>query len=567
MPSEIEDLRTKLANSSITSAEFARLQDLLESDPQARREYLESEMLDECLHRLAEQSLHQTLPSAQPPRLAATSTKPSAVSWTLGWLAFAVAISGVVGTFGYYFGVGQSDAATADAKQLAGARIQSEKPDSLPGHAILRRTAGVSWPENQKGHREGDVLPSGKFVLRSGLVEIDFFCGASLLVEGPAELDIASDWSASVISGRFRASVPPAARGFALTAQDTKIIDLGTEFAVDVSRNHTFVKVIDGEIRLEGGTYDGKHLTTGQSESVHGTGNDHPSEALVDLATRTTLQQRRTTAQQDRFAAWQKSVQSLRSDPRLIAYYPIGAGKVGRAIKNARSDESTSNSLAGAAQQVGPVTTAEGRFGSISDALQFERLGARLRLRADGNYSAFTFMCWARIDQLNNRYNALFMADSYETGEPHWQIRDDGAMMFSVMVDDTQEVENYSEIDRKLVKQAGLHRVYYTPPIWDPSQSGQWFHLAAVYDPANRTVTQYVNGSQVSVARIEDKYLIEELRLGACEIGNWGQPFRKTPWFSIRNLDGAIDEIAAFDAALTAVEIQRLYAAGKPPGY
>ena len=199
--------------------------------------------------------------------------------------------------------------------------------------------------------------------------------------------------------------------------------------------------------------------------------------------------------------------------------------------------------------------------------LEFDRPGARVRTRINGTFEAFTFACWVRIDSLEHRYNALFLADSYENGEPHWQIRDDGSLMFSVMVDDSQEIRHFSKYEKRMVTHAGLHRVYYTKPFWDISKSGQWFHLAAVYDPAGRQVMQYVNGEQISSEEIIDKFHIKALRLGPSEIGNWGQPFRKTPWFAVRNLNGTIDELAIFNSALKAEEIHDLYQQGKPIGY
>ena len=50
-------------------------------------------------------------------------------------------------------------------------------------------------------------------------------------------------------------------------------------------------------------------------------------------------------------------------------------------------------------------------------------------------------------------------------------------------------------------------------------------------------------------------------------IGNWGQPFRKTPWFAVLNLNGTIDELAIFDAVLSAEGINDLHQQGKPLGY
>ena len=210
---------------------------------------------------------------------------------------------------------------------------------------------------------------------------------------------------------------------------------------------------------------------------------------------------------------------------------------------------------------------ASGRFGPESFGLNFGRPGSRVRTRIDGEYQAFSFACWVRIDGLEHVYNALFMSDGHETGESHWQIRNDGRLMFSVILDDTQKIRHFSKLEQREVETAGLARVYYSEPIWDISKSGQWFHLAAVYDPASRRVMQYANGKQIGNQEIIDKFHIDTLRIGAAEIGNWGQPFRKTPWFSVRNLNGTIDELAIFNAALTSEEITDLHENGKPLGY
>ncbi|MFG0335133.1 MAG: LamG domain-containing protein, partial [Maioricimonas sp. JB049] len=234
----------------------------------------------------------------------------------------------------------------------------------------------------------------------------------------------------------------------------------------------------------------------------------------------------------------------------------------GRVVRNAAATGSGRDG-----HIVGPVQQVSGRFGTASAGLDFERPGSRVRTRIDGEFQAFTFACWVRIDSLEHRYNALFMGDGYENGEPHWQIQDDGRLMFSVMVDDSQQVRYFSELEQRVVTGAGLHRVYYSEPFWDITRSGQWFHLAAVYDPEARQVTQYVNGTQVSRHEIEDRFHASKLRIGPAEIGNWGQPFRKTPEFAVRNLNGTIDELAIFGAALDADEVASLYNDGRPLGY
>jgi hypothetical protein len=139
--------------------------------------------------------------------------------------------------------------------------------------------------------------------------------------------------------------------------------------------------------------------------------------------------------------------------------------------------------------------------------------------------------------------------------------------MFSVMVDDTQSIQHFSKFEQRVVAAAGLAHVYYSKPFWNISKAGQWFHLAAVYDPSARRVTQYVNGKLFGDEKIIDRFHIDQLRIGPAEIGNWGQPFRKTPWFSVRNLNGTIDELAIYNAALPSEEIKTLYEQGKPLGY
>ncbi|MEM9644945.1 MAG: LamG-like jellyroll fold domain-containing protein, partial [Planctomycetota bacterium] len=353
---------------------------------------------------------------------------------------------------------------------------------------------------------------------------------------------------------------PPAARGFLVKAAESEIIDLGTEFALEVASGNARVEVLDGEIELRGGEHDGNHLITGQRTWLKG--SDEPA-AFETLTTLDDVQQRRRDANVRRFNEWKEASRSQRQDPRLIAYYPIAEmTKEARTVRNAASSGEPFDG-----KVIGPVERKRGRFGVDSEGLDFERTGSRVRTRIEGEFEAFTFTCWARIDSLHHVYNALFMGDGYENGEPHWQIRDDGRLMFSVMVDDAQSVRVTDRFSKTFVQDAGLHRVYFSDPIWDISKSGQWLHLAAVYDPRGRQVRQFVNGAMVSEEQIIDKFFTPKLRIGPSEIGNWGQPFRDSPWFAVRNLNGTIDELAIYKEALDAEEIETMYQRGKPLGY
>lgn len=557
MDENIQGLFYQVIDKTISQEDFERLQEALESDEEVCRAYLEVVGLCESLGEIAVVTSLREAYTETPisPLMAETPLQPDRRRFTRVQLAVATALLMIVGIGAFWLG---------RWNQPVRSEIAIENDDGIEariaGHATLRRAVGLKWPHDAERHLEGDVLPNGPLVFESGLAEIDFFCGATLIVEGPARLDIESDWSVHVSQGRLRANVPPAARGFVVKAADSEIIDLGTEFALEVRAGNARVEVVDGEVELRGGEHDGKHLLTGEGASLKGTLSD--ASVVEGLSTILDLDQQRQKAEANGYQAWKVHSHKLRNDDRLIAYFPIAEGLNGRVVPNVAITGTEANGL-----MVGPVEGVAGRFGSDSTGLEFDRTGARVRTRIDGEFQAFTFTCWTRIDSLEHRYNALFMGDGYEDGEPHWQIRDDGSLMFSVMVDDSQVIEHFSEDEQRMVQHAGLHRVYYTKPFWDISQSGQWFHLAAVYDPASRRVCQYVNGRRVSDEKIIDKFHITQLRIGPAEIGNWGQPFRKTPWFAVRNLNGTIDELSIFNAALSADEIHEIYEQGKPLGY
>jgi hypothetical protein len=442
---------------------------------------------------------------------------------------------------------------------------------TLTGFATVRRLLNVEWTNKNTALTVGDTIPAGLLSFEKGMAEIDMFCGARLVIEGPAQLDLKSDWLVHCLAGRVRAQVPQAAQGFIIKAADKEIVDLGTEFVLEVNQHASRVQVIDGKIRIQESGAIKSELITGQSEVLHG--NPQANQAsLASIVNDIQFSNRHEALAQLRYDQWQKFSRQLRNDPRLIAYFPMANEPVmGRLISNRSTGGSAfDGSIVGLVDQVpnrfgqGDHVSLGNHFNLGANALSFSRPGARVRVRIDGEFEAFTFICWAKIDSLHHQYNALFMGDGYENGEPHWQIREDGQLMFSVMIDDQRRVMVRPKYENGLVADAGWHRVYFSPPIWDMSKSGQWIHLASTYDPTNRRVAHYVNGAEVSRHEIVPEYYCKDLRIGPGEIGNWGQPFRRTPAFSVRNLNGTIDEMTIFNAALSKEEIHAIYDVGRP---
>ena len=539
-----------LIEGSIDEASFERLQAAMLKSPELRQVVRRSLALH---HDLTEQAM---VASEGEPWLESEDRLESVVPFPqekegnrFVQLAMAASIAFLLGLALMHFG---SSRPGEEVQVAAAPSTQAAAEPSATGFAVIENLIGVEWAEGQVTRSEGDSLGAEVLRMQAGVAEIQFFSGAKMVVEGPAEIEFKSAWEATCRQGILRMRVPPAARGFRLLGPETEIEDLGTEFGFEVREGKAHLEVLEGEVSFKHRDAGEQLVQQGGAWNLPAGGDAVPETigqvAFPDSGEFTSILQTRREAD---FNRWQTHRDALSRDASVIAYYtfdhPAGSRLIPCVAQPANSELDGAVILA---------ETTAGRWPGYKQALEFRRAGSRVRVRIPGEFPAFTFAAWVRIDSLDRRYNALFMGDGYETGEPHWQIRDDGKLMLSVMVDDTRP-NPWSPDD------AGFHRVYFSPPIWNPSLSGQWMHLVSIFDPSKRQVSHFVNGESVSSQEIEPDYLIETLRIGNGEIGNWGQPFRETPWFAIRHLNGRIDELAIFKRALSEAEVRELYDSSK----
>ena len=103
--------------------------------------------------------------------------------------------------------------------------------------ATLTRGAGVVWEDPAGSAEIGSPLAPGRLRLKSGAVQIEFYDGARVIVEGPASFELVSSGEARLISGKLSARVPVPAHGFKVTTPDATVTDLGTEFG-QIGRAH-----------------------------------------------------------------------------------------------------------------------------------------------------------------------------------------------------------------------------------------------------------------------------------------------------------------------------------------
>lgn len=119
--------------------------------------------------------------------------------------------------------------------------------------AQLTAVADVAWNPGDVAPDVGETLSKGKTLrLGRGLAELQYLNGAKVVLQGPAEIVLNSRQEITLLHGRLTAQVPGAAHGFTVTTPAGKIVDLGTEFGVDViSDTAVETQVFVGKIQVQ----------------------------------------------------------------------------------------------------------------------------------------------------------------------------------------------------------------------------------------------------------------------------------------------------------------------------
>lgn len=109
--------------------------------------------------------------------------------------------------------------------------------------------------------------------LQKGVIKIEFDYGARVVIEAPAQFQLKSAEDMVLYSGRLYAHVPDRSKGFTVETPNSRVIDLGTEFAVRVDFNGTSdVHMLKGSASLipgtKGQTGQGQILSAGQARHV-----------------------------------------------------------------------------------------------------------------------------------------------------------------------------------------------------------------------------------------------------------------------------------------------------------
>ena len=516
-----------LIENEISESDFLRLEAEMLIDHQVREEYYARSELAALLESMLDT---ETVPVVE-------TSRSWFASAPLGWAAAAA----VVMLFGLY----------ALLPHASSSREGALEEKLAAGFGVVVGQVDAEWADGRI-LADGDLLPAGELTLKSGAAQIDLFSGVSVILEGSTRFEVVSSMEVNLAAGKMRARVPEAAHGFLVNSPEGQVVDLGTEFALDVVAGQSVVHVLEGEIEWHPHDQSMQRLDGGEAISYTAAGELTPmtadASAFIGVDE---ISARLNSSRNAQFEQWQEYAVELRSDPRLVVHYSMKAPD--------RWSRRLANTAVAGLDQVGEgaVVAAAGdtdRWGRAGHALDFSPTGSRVRTVVPGEYRSMTFLTWVKINSLDRWYNSLFLTDGHELHEPHWQIMDDGRLFFSVKKRDV--------FDSDRGEQAKYN--FYSPSFWNTSLSGQWLMLATVYDVDTREVTHHLNGTVLSRESIPEEYLVETVKIGGASIGNWGLPYSNEPAFAVRNLNGSMDEFAIFAAALSDDEIAEIYHHGKP---
>lgn len=533
------ELVRRCADGEASAEDLAQLEDYLRQDSEFRRDYLRYLNVDMALAALPSRSSQSASVVDQPPRHTPQTVSTGwfrAPGWT-GWIALCASLLLLVGIL-IYETVHQSNDATQSP--LAAQDVTAVAINDT-GVAVLTRVAGLKGAAT-RNWTVGQTIPPGSMSWDAGLLQLEFYGGATVVAEGPAKIEILDESRIVCRLGRLRAHVPEPARGFAVLAPSFELVDLGTEFGLNVLDNGgAEVHVFDGKVEL----YDAesnrsqatrRQLNAGDALKLDRNGTSKPTAAREsDFVTPGRLSTMTDVRRQEQLRDWQAFRDALHEDPRVVAYFPFDKSDVEDRLLS--GDGTDGRMIQGA---IVGCEWSKGRWPGKT-SLQFKRPGDRVRVAIPGEFESLTYSTWVRVDGLDRIRNSLLLTDGFDKNGIHWQIRKDGSLTLGMRYAN-QRAHNY-----------------HTRPIFNLFRLGQWVHLATVYDTDRTRVTHYVNGEPVERQRLK-RFADGVLKIGDATIGNWSGRGAS----DVRNFNGCMDELIVFGEALDDQEINRIYEVGRP---
>lgn len=567
-PRPIDDLLSKLLDAKLDDMEQEELLGLLEHDPESRERYHEHIALHAMLHWIDSEPLELSddmpasgmmLPDLAPASAPLVGAIDGALRGTMsyafeGWpLAYMLATAIVVA--GLMLGGLVSAPKGTQFAHDSPFSMEFWRNSTAPRVGRVTCTLDCVFSRGMPSARDGDYVSVGRpFNLETGLLEITYETGATVVLQGPVSYAVASANGGFLSSGKLVGKVTTErAKGFAVCTPTANVVDLGTEFGIEVDKDGaTYSHVFAGAVRVELLVAD--HRTAGQAIDLH----VNESAAVVKKGEAATgeVAIERGTADLERFVRpdelaqaanrrkseplrrWQEHADAMRRDPALVVFYDFQQRAESPEVLHANAD-----GKAGAFDGViDGATWGSGRMAG-KQSLHFDGSHAAVKVNLARRMTEMTLAAWLTIESIND-YDlscGLLMSDGWvqspnASEKVHWQIGRDGELFFGT---------------------AGWAGIRTSPMLgWREWGANRWRHLAVVVDPPHEKIAYYLDGKTVISAPVPETLTAN---FESAVIGSW----RSEDGQVSRVFRGRIDELLVLARAMTDEEVKGLYESGR----
>jgi hypothetical protein len=417
---------------------------------------------------------------------------------------------------------------------------EKSSPVEIPNEsvfAVLTHTVGVKWGEGTDGPPAlGQTLDLSKLEVESGLAQLEFIRGSTVILEGPVSFEIKGSNEGSLQRGKLRANVPAVAKGFSVDLPHGRLVDLGTEFGLHVhDGGSTEIFVYKGRVRYDGLPNTDKafshEISSGEALFVDPYGHpswiEMPSEPFMGTADLAFISMEQS---QNRYSSWVSLSEEIAKSSDTLLYYSFD-----NHAPWSRTLNDLSNQANGAV--VGCKWT-DGRWPG-KGALGFSRKNDQVRLDFPSHHPALTLGAWVSLNVLGQHPSPIISSDSTSNGAVSWYVNSKGMLVLELNVN-------------------GKPKRYESAVAFRKERLGRWMHVSTTFDPVSKMVTHYVNGRSFSREKIVTAI---PLYFGSSLLGNFS---KNSLVKSKRSIQGKIDEFVLFKEAFDEDAVRRLFEIGCP---
>lgn len=470
-----------------THAEAAVMASLIDDALRARRLQEVQEHAEKELAKSREKELRWSDRRAQALREKQAGRGLRVSGWLVWGSMAAVLLLGVwLGTL-WFGGAGDKTPMALD---------DTEQPQPVENVAFLGDTVDADWdvaPGRSYYFRPGEVV-----TLSSGLAQVRFRSGATIVVQGPATFEATGTNGMRLVSGRLTAQVPESATGFRVETPTGLVTDHGTAFGVWINdAGRTLAQTFSGRITLAPSNGEGGWQMDAEVELLAGDAAESSGAAdsvrVVASDALTFVQESEFEAIRDAEASaharWLAYGYTIRRDPSVVAYFVFDDedARQGRLTNHAQHAGETHGQL-GNGEEIAAPRWVEGRFAQTR-ALRFgETDNGRTygvvvpdsdALDLDG---AMTFAFWVRAHDSSAWGGTLLSKREVPPRRMNYQL--------AVFNEEFGRGVQFGS-GRDDIEQAGFHYSPWSERLTNPG----WRHVAVTVD--TQTIRYYIDGELV----------------------------------------------------------------------